>query len=253
MAQGSAPLRTVERAFEVIDVLRRVDGAGPAELAERMDLPKSTAHDYLRTLEETGYVVREDGHYRVGYKLLSVGGYLRNQSRFFHSARPELRRLADETGELPNIAVEENGECVVLHAVKGEQSLDLGIYPGLRTPMHSHATGKVLLANLPADRIEALLAMERLEPVTGETITDPETLRAEFDRIREVGHAVDWDEQVVGMGTISVPIIVDNDLVGALSLSGPTGRIQNEDYRADLVQGLREAANTITVSYKYGH
>lgn len=253
MAQSSPPLRTVERAFEVIYALQRLNGASPAELAEHMNLPRSTAHDYLRTLESTGYVVSRDGYYQIGYKFLSLGGRLRNKDRFFHSARAETAQLAFETGELPTIAVEEHGECVTLHAVKGERSLDLGIYPGLRTPLHSHATGKVLLAHLPNSRIDEILGSGKPKQITAHTVTDVNVLRNELDRIREEGYAVDWDQQVIGMGAIAIPLVVDGELLGAISLSGPTGRIQNEPYQEELLQKLRESANTIMVSYQYGH
>lgn len=252
MEQPTPPLRTVERAFEVVDALQRQNGASPAELADYMDLPISTAHDYLRSLEATGYVVRRDGHYRVGYKFLSLGGRLRNKDRFFHSARPELKRLAAETGEQPNIGVEEGGECVTLDAVKGDQALELGIYPGLRTPMHSHATGKVLLAHLPNGRVDEILGGGELKRVTEHTVTDVDVLRVELDRIHADGYAVDWDQQVIGMGVIAVPLVVDGDLIGAVSLTGPTGRIRNETHQEKLLQKLREAANTIGVSYQYG-
>lgn len=247
-----APLGTVARAFEVVEFLRRKNGARPVDVADELDLPRSTAHDYLRSLESTGFVVANEGTYELSYKFLSIGGRRRNQSRFFHAAQQELQRLAADTGELPTIAVEEDGECVLLHTARGEQSLDLGIYPGLRTPIHSHATGKALFAHLPQERVDDILAGD-LEQRTEHTITDPETLRAELGEIRENGYALDWDQQIIGMGTISVPILVDDDLVGAVALSLPTGRIQNESYRDELLQKLRETANTITVSYQYGH
>lgn len=91
-------------------MLLETDGIGPAELAERLDIPKSTAHYYLRTLEATGYVVKRDRKYHLGFRFLSVGGRLRNHNRVFQAARSEVRRLAVETGELPNIAVVENDE-----------------------------------------------------------------------------------------------------------------------------------------------
>lgn len=245
------PLGTVARTFEVVDALQGSDGATPAELADELDIPRSTAHDYLRSLEWTGFVVGDEGRYRTSFAFLSVGGRRRNQNRLFRAAEPEMKRLADDTGELPSLAVEEGGECVILHTRKGEQSLDLGMYPGLRTPIHSHATGKALLAHLDEDRIDALLSGD-LEQRTEYTETDPDVLREELAGVRENGYAADWDQQVVGMGTIAVPIIVEGELVGALSLSGPTGRVSDEEYRNELLKNLREAANTITVSYQYG-
>jgi DNA-binding IclR family transcriptional regulator len=250
--ERSPPLRTITRAFEVIELLWELHGASLAEMTRRLDLPKSTLHDYLRTLEMTGYVTKTDDTYRLSYRFLTTGGRLRNRNRFFQTARSEVRRLAIETGELPSIGIEEDGECVILHAMRGEKSLDLGIYPGLRTPLHSHATGKVLLAHLPERYAEEVVFSDGLEPVTDNTITDVEELKRELAAIREQGYAVDWDEQVLGLGAVSVPILIEDELIGSLSISCPTGRIEDEAYREELVRSVREAGNTIMVGYQYG-
>ena len=253
MERTDPPLRTVARAFEVIELLWEANGATLAEVTRRLDLPKSTVHDYLRTLEMVGYVTRTDDTYQVSYRFLTTGGRLRNRSRFFQTARPVVHRLADETGEVASIGIEEDGECVILHAMRGEQSLELGIYPGLRIPMHAHATGKVLLAHLPEAYAEEAIFAGGLEAVTDHTITDVDRMKRELATIREQGYAADWDEQILGMGTVSVPIVIDDELIGSISVSGPTERIEDDDYRAELLKRVREAANTIMVGYQYGH
>ncbi|MFO7927563.1 MAG: IclR family transcriptional regulator [Halobacteriota archaeon] len=253
MERTSPPLRTVARAFEVIELLWELNGATLAEVTRRMDLPKSTVHDYLRTLEMVGYITRIGETYQLSYRFLTTGGRLRNRSRFFQTARPVVRRLADETGEVASIGVEEDGECVILHAMRGEKSLELGIYPGLRVPLHAHATGKVLLAHLPEAYAEETIFSDGLAAVTDHTITDVNRMKRELSAIREQGYAADWDEQILGMGTVSVPIVIEDDLVGSISVSGPTGRVEDDDYRAELLKGVREAANTIMVGYQYGH
>jgi DNA-binding IclR family transcriptional regulator len=252
MGQSPPPLRTVERAFTVVTVLQRLNGAGPAALATHMDIPKSTAHDYLRTLESTGYVVREDGQYHVGYRFLAVGSRLKHRNRLFHVAEPELEKLAAETGELSNIGIEEDGNCVILHSVEGTQSLDLGIYSGLRLPIYSHATGKAILAHLPEDYAHEVIDSKELEQITEHTVTNAESLMDELETIREEEYAVDWDQQVTGMGVVAVPILVDAEVLGAVAIVCPTGRLQNQTYREELIQKVRETANTIMVNYQYG-
>lgn len=252
MGQSTSPLRTIERAFRIVAVLQQLNGAGPAELAVHMDIPKSTAYDYLRTLESTGYVVHENGEYHVGYRFLAVGSRLKHRNRLFHVAKPELEKLASETGELSNVAIEEDGDCVILHHVEGTQSLDLGIYSGLRLPIHSHATGKAILAHLSEKDTREIVDPEGLERITEHTVTNTEHLTAELETIREEGHAVDWDQQVIGMGVVAVPILVDNVVLGSVAIVCPTDRLQNQTYRDNLRQKVRETANTIMVNYQYG-
>lgn len=126
MERTSAPLQTVVRAFEIIELLWEGNITGPSDLARQMDMPRSTAHDYLRTLESTGYVVRRDGQYNVGYRFLAMGSRLKHRNRLFHIAKPVLEQISSETGELATVSVEERGRWVVLHNESGSQSLNLG-------------------------------------------------------------------------------------------------------------------------------
>ena len=157
MTRDASPLRTVRRAFEVLHLLRDRGTLGVSEMADRLELPKSTVHDYLRTLRELGYVVNDAGTYRLGLRLLELGGQTKHRNRLFQVARPELERAAETTGEVVSLNVEERGEFVVLHAAFGENALRLGIYPGLRIPLHTHAAGKVLLAGFDADRVDRIV------------------------------------------------------------------------------------------------
>jgi len=249
---GTAPIQAVERAFEIVGILERLDGSGPTEVANRMDIHKATAYVYLQSLRICGYVYQRDGEYRLSYRFLSTGNRLRQRSRIYQAARDEVSRLADETGELPTLVVEEAGQAVILAQERGENALELGTYSGMMRPMHTTASAKCILAHLPEERIEAIVDAG-LDPVTEHTITDPDELRERLDRIREEGHAVDVDEQVVGMGLIAVPLVVDDGPVASLAIGCPSKRLQRESYREELRQTLFEAQDRVTIKYQYGN
>lgn len=252
MTDGTSPMKSALRVFEVLEILWEVNGAGPSEVAARMDVPKSTAHVYLRTLEETGYVVNEDGEYRLSYRFLTTGSRIKHRNSLFQASKAKLRELAAETGELVSLLVEEDGRSVILHVESGNRSLELGIYSGMVTPLHTTATGKAILAHLPDDRIDEIIDTHGLERLTDETITDEETLRAELETVRERGYAVDWNQQVKGMGLIGAPIIVDDQLKGAAGVVCPTGRMKDETYQRELLQKLEGTIDSITIKYRYG-
>ena len=247
---SSNALETIERAFDIIDILWDRNGATPSEVAEDLDMPRSTVHGYLKTMESSGYLVSNSGTYRLGYKFLSLGGRIKHRTRLFHIARPELERLARETGEIADISVEERGKTVTVHHERGDQSLSLGLYPGMTIPVHSHATGKVILANKPEAYTDAILA-DGLDFITEQTITDPSKLREELAKIRDQGYAYDWDEQVRGMGVVAAPILVDGSVLGSVALVCPTGRVQDEEYRTTLIQKVIEASDTIEINFQY--
>ncbi len=252
MTKSTPSLTSVQRVFEVIHLLWETNGAGPSEIATRMEIPKSTAHVYLRTLESTGYVVNQNGEYSLSYKFLSTGSRIKYRSRIYQVSKLELKRLTEATGELVTLVIEEAGQSVILHEEFEDQSLELGIYPGMTLPSHSHAPGKAILAHMSDERLEEFLETRGLPQVTDHTITDRGTLLDELEDIRQQGYAVDWDQQVNGMGLLAVPIIVEGELKACLGIAVPTGRMKNESYQRTLLQEAEESADTIRIKYRYG-
>lgn len=250
MDSDPRPLTTIRRAFEVLDLLQEMNEAGPTELAKRMDIPSSTVYDYLRTLHETGYVVRDAGSYRLSPRIYTMAGRMKYRDRLFLIAKPEMKRIATDTNELVGVTIEYDGKGLILHQEEGDQALSLGTYPGAMTPLHTNAAGKVILAYSPSDEVEQLLG-QQLAQRTENTITDAPTLRSELEAIREREYAVDWDEQVVGMGMIAVPIRINENLHGTLNIVAPTGRIRSESYQKELLEKLREADDRISINYRY--
>lgn len=245
-------MTSIQRGFAVIHALWELRGAGPSEIARHLDLSKSTAHVYLRSLAETGYVVNHGGTYELSYHFLTMGSRLKFRNRLFQVSKAEMRELAAETGELIVVFVEQAGRAILLHQEGGSQALQLGTYPGQRLPMHSHASGKVLLAYMGEGTRERVLEERGLPAVTEETITDRSALRAELAEIREAGYAFDADQQVRGMGVVAVPIFVKGSAVGTLSAACPSGRLTDGEYRAELCARLQETADGISINYRYG-
>jgi len=251
MTDTTPPLKTIQRAFEIMDVLKEQKEVGVADLSRQLDLPKSTVHDYLRTLRTMGYVINEDGTYRLGFQLLELGGQVKYRNRLFHVAKPELERLVENTGELVSVNVEERGQFVILHTEFGSESLRLGIYPGLKTPIHTHAGGKVILAFLGEERIDSIIDDHGLTARTGQTITDREALDAELETIREQGYGIDRNEQVVGMGTVAAPVRIGEEVLGSIGVVCPSDRLRDESYRQELADEVQKSANIVSVNYQY--
>jgi DNA-binding IclR family transcriptional regulator len=235
----------------VIDLLLELEGAGPTEVAERLDLPVTTVYEYLRAMSETKFVNHRDGKYYLSSYFITICGKMRYRDGLFQVAKREMQRVADRTGELVGLTIEDNGLAVVLHQEAGEHALKLGTYPGAVTPLHTLANGKAILAHLPEARLNKIIGDGPLEKRTEQTISDPDRLREELSEIRSQGYAIDWDEQVVGMGMISVPIVIDGEVLAAVGISTPTQRLQKEEYRAELLQELQEMESTISINYQY--
>ncbi|UIP01490.1 IclR family transcriptional regulator (plasmid) [Halobaculum sp. CBA1158] len=251
MGGDTTPLKTVVRAFEVIDVLERKRSAGPSAVATELGVSRATAHDYLTTLASTGYVINDGGTYRIGYRFLGLGSRLKYRSVLFNAARAPLRKLSEETDDLCQVGLEEDGEWVLLHNNGDTSTVDMGTYPGLRFHIHTQAAGKAMLANFPDDRIDEIVDTHGLPEITEHTITDMAKLRDELDQIERDGYAVDSDQQDVGVSIIAAPVIVKGDVVGTISIACPTGRLQNEEYRSSRIRAVVETADEVSLNYRY--
>jgi len=113
-------------------------------------------------------------------------------------AKPEIDRLAEETGELANLLVEEHGLGSYLHRARGQDAVQVEAHVGTRVYLHSTALGKAILGHMPADRRDEILDRHGLPERTPRTTTEREELLAELETVREQGYAFDNGERFGG-------------------------------------------------------
>lgn len=249
--QPDVPVAATRTSLRIVEALRAGGEAGPSALASRLDMATSTVHDHLRTLEQCQYVVRDDDTYRIGTRFLDVGGCARQRMPIFAVAKPEVRRLARETGQHANLMVEDFGVGVFLYKATAEGAVHLDTYEGMRVPLHSTALGKAILAHLAEARVESILDEHGLPAVTENTVTDRETLHDELDGVRERGYAVDDEERVEGMRCIAAPILAEGETRGAISVSGPTSEMRGDRFNAEIPDRVLSTANIVEVNITY--
>lgn len=245
-------IRAIDRAFTIIDGLKELNGATITELADHVDLPKSTVYNYLQTLLADEYVVEDEGIYRVGLRFLEIGEHARCKQELYQVAPPEIDKLAQETGELANLVVEEHGLGVYLYRSKGDDAVDLDNPVGKRQYLNGTAFGKAMLAYMSEEDIERIIDRHGLPTRTKHTVTDRETLYEELDEIRDRGWALDDGEGLQGLRCVGVPILTDDETVhGAVSISGPKSRFRGERFREEIPDMLQSATNVIEINMNY--
>ncbi|RQG93100.1 IclR family transcriptional regulator [Natrarchaeobius halalkaliphilus] len=245
-------IQAVARAFGIVETLTELDGAGVSELARAVELPKSTVHNHLRTLERTEYVVREDGEYRTGLKFLQISETARNQHELYQVARPEVDHLAEKTGEISALLTEEHGRGVFLYRSRGSEAARIDTRIGDRVPIHCTALGKAVLAFLPDDRQDEIIDRHGLTAVNANTITDPRTLAEELELIRERKIAYDDEERLNGLRSVAAPILSGSGaVIGSISVAGPTHRMQGERFETDLPETVLGIANVIELTLEH--
>lgn len=249
---GTAPIKAVKVSFELIELLRELDGAGVSEVAQRLDKPTSTVHDHLRTLEQEEYLIKEGDTYHVSTRFLQLGDQARSRKKVFTVARPEINQLAQTSGEHANLMIEEHGMGVFLYRSRGPDAVQLDTHAGMRVPLQTTALGKTIMANRPRDEVEAILDRHGLPPVTDSTITDRDELFDVLEEVRARGYAYDDEERVKGMRCVAAPITdEDGYAIAALSVSGPKSRMREQRFTEEVPEQILRSANVVEVNLTY--
>lgn len=250
--KANHPVKSVEKTIGIIEGLKNLRSATLGEIADEIGMNKSVIHNHLSTLREHEYVVKKGEEYQLSFQFLNVGGVLRNETELYTAAKPQADQLANETGELVTLATQELGRGVVLYRSKGGQAVDIDTYVGSRVSLHNSALGKAILAHLPKDDVDEIVEIRGLQAHTLNTITDKETLYAEFEQIEEKGYAFDDEEQWRGLQCVAAPILTDEGVVkGAISVSAPKSRIESEDIKQKYIKEMKHAANVIELNISY--
>lgn len=243
-------IRSVQTAFEILEVLVKTGGETPSHLAERLGRPGSTIHDYLRSLEQMGYAVAENGEYRASLRLLDQGERVRQSMRIYDVVAPRIDALAKQTGERVSLIIEENGLGVLVYSATGDED-ENPPHAGAHEYLHVMSGGKAILAHFSQARIEQIIDRYGLKEYTENTITDRERLLEELDTVRTRGYAICEAERYYGLNGVAVGLRPNKQLAGAISVYGPSTRLDGERLREDLPERLVEFGNIIEVDFNY--
>jgi DNA-binding IclR family transcriptional regulator len=226
--QGTYKVQALDRAFAVLDLLGESDTPqGLAQVATSLQLHKSTAHRFLMVLEKHRMVERTaGGKFRLGLKLFDLGNRAIEQYDLRERAQPHLRRLVAETEETAHLCILEGAHVIYIDKIEPARSVRMITRIGASNPVHCTSVGKAMLAFLPEERLNDILGRLRFERYTNHTISTVEALRAEIEKTRRRGYAVDDEEFEEGLRCIAVPVLDAQRLpVAAVSVSGPSFRV----------------------------
>lgn len=245
-------IKSNETLFQLVDKLKQLDGAGVTELAAHLDVSKSTIHRHLATLVDHEFVVKDGREYRLSLKFLDYGGYVRRHDEMAKQIRPRVEALAEQTGELTAYVTEEHGQGVFVFRGIGENAVGTDARVGKRFHLHSLAAGKAIMAELPDERVEEIIAERGLPAYTNNTITDADEFRAELETISERGYAIDRQEHIKGLHAVAAPVYGPNErLRGAFSVAGPSHRLQGDWFENEIPERLLGVINEFELDITY--
>lgn len=215
-------VQVLDRALDLIELLSlERSGLGVTELGGRLSLHKSTVHRLLSALAERGYIEKEDSRYRLGLKFVELASLRLNQLELKTEAAPELRRLTESLGQVVHLAILDGTEAVYIEKLEPQTSLRMYSQIGRRIPLHCTALGKSLLSGLKEPDRAAIATRLGFQKFTAATITTPEGLLQELDRVQKRGWSIDDGEYEDGIRCVGSPVRdYTGRVIAAISASG---------------------------------
>ncbi|WP_336135199.1 IclR family transcriptional regulator [Natronomonas amylolytica] len=239
----SRQVKSVRTVFELIDRLQALGGATPAQLTEELDLSKSSVHNYLATLEMEGYVVNDDGTYRLGLRFLTHGVAARNMAGIEGPIGSTVEAIAAELSQPTWWVTEEAGRGYFIESAIPADASSIYGSVGKRSYLHTHALGKAALALASEEYVERVADHHGLPQQTRRTTTDVDALLSELTAIRERGYAISEGEAVLGVLSVGVGL---EDATGRRHAIGVFGHARNfagnraENIGQRLVEAVRD-------------
>lgn len=253
--RGESKVNSVDRALVILEFLgTQTKEVGVRELGQAIGLSKSSVHRILQTLRARGFVKwnPDNARYSLGLRAFEVGcGILRSMEA--HSvAKPYLEQLVNALGETAFLGVLDDYELVYIDKIDGRRSVRMYADIGARRPLHCTGIGKALLAHLDKSEIDRILAAKPLTRYTRNTITDPDVLRQELEKIRRQGYAEDNEEMEEGLYCVGAPVFnYSGKPVASMSVSAPKiGQqpVQKERIIKHVVQAAQEISTKLGFS-----
>lgn len=239
-----------ERVFDIVEALQQLTTAGVTELAEAVDMPKSTVHVHLSTLKDRGYVIQnETQQYQLSLKFLDVGMEVRETQEMFDEVVPKLDEIAEETNEKAWWVGEENGKAIFLAKSMGKRAIRTNSRIGQHTELYELAAGMAILSVLPEQRRNDIIDGYDFPLPDGRS---REELESELSNIKDRGVAYGTEQFLKGVTGVGAPLTDNADNVyGAISISGPADRLDYERIESDLADLVRGISGELRVNLSY--
>ena len=250
-ADRSASPDFVQSLARGLAVIRAFDAEHPrqtlSDVARSTGLTRATARRFLHTLVELGYVDTAGSVFWLTPRVLDLGYSYLSAMPLTDLAQPHLERLSSRLGESSSVAVLDGTDIVYVGRVQVRRIMTIGITIGTRFPAYATSMGRVLLAALSAEQLDAYLDATDLRALTPHGVADEEALRAELAAVAERGWCVVDQELEPGLRSLAAPVHDRHGaVVAALNLSTHAARYSPDQLHDQLIPELLATARGLS-------
>jgi DNA-binding IclR family transcriptional regulator len=253
MEQGDI-VQSVDRALRILEELSKGE-KGLQEIANHVELNKSTVHRLLQTLIYKGFVKQNTDRLQYGLttKILELSHNIIEDLDIVSISKPFLQELNKQTEEVVHLVMLEENDAVYIDKIEAKNNIRMYSYIGKKIPLFSSAVGKAYLA-FSKDSIRESkwqMILESMESFTENTIITENELKEELGKIKNRGFSIDNEENELGIICVAAPIYNHLGIVEyAISISTPKFRL-TEKKLEHFGKLVRKAANEISGKLGY--
>ena len=225
-----------------------------SDIVAASGLSKATVFRILSTLSNLGYLERNDENrrYRPSLKVLQLGFTTLSSLELRHLARPFTERLAQQVGQTVSMAVLDGMDVIYIDRVRHNAVLGVVLGLGSRIPAHAASLGKAILAFLPSDELQRRLEGAELPAYTQHTTSGRSALRADLERVQELGYSLNDEEWVLGLRSTAAPILDDHgEVVASINSAVPAALVSRGELESRISPQVR--ATALEISHALGY
>lgn len=245
---GREFVQSLDRGFAILRAFRSDrQSMTMAQVADDVGVPRAVARRYLLTLERLGYLVEDEGRFRLTARVLELGFAYLSSMTVPSVAQPVMERLVGVLQESCSLSVLDGRDIVYVARVSAKRIMSINLVVGSRLPAHATSMGKVLLAHLAPEALAKFFEAGPLVALARRTITSESQLRVTLKAVREHGWAEADQESEDGVRSVAVPIHDrTGGVVAAMNVSAHASRVPLKDLRQTYLPKLQEAARDIS-------
>ncbi|MFC7395365.1 IclR family transcriptional regulator [Scopulibacillus cellulosilyticus] len=245
--------KTVVKSMKILKLFLNHSKLTFNEMMEYSGIPKTSLHRMVGSLEEMGFLTKdEEGYYSLGLLFLQFGQLVADRLDIRTIARPIMKELRDDVEEAVNLIVRYGNEAMYIEKLDTPQPVRLYTSVGRRSPLYA-GESRIILAYLPKGEQETYIENTDLKPIGIGTITDKHVLRQSLDEARKNGYVVTRSELENYTASVSAPVLNgQNQVAAAISVAGIEARYQ-EDRLPELIKKVKKAAMEISKKLGYSY
>ncbi|XHI66690.1 Pca regulon regulatory protein [Xanthomonas euvesicatoria] len=217
-----------------------------SQISLETGISRAAVRRVLHTLAKLGYVGEQGRGYVLLPRVLGIGGAYAASSSMTAAAQPVLDGLRDQLHESCSLGVLDGDDLLYVARSETVRIMSIGLRPGTRLPAYCTSMGRVLLAALPGDTLQAYLERTTLRPRTDRTVTQASALLEVLARTRREGMCLTDQELEIGLRSIAVPVRnLRGEVIAALNIGAQAGRVSLQTMQTQLLEPLKQAAQRL--------